>query len=147
MITFKWLTFSELSTYQLYDILALRADVFVVEQNIAYTDPDGKDLLAHHLLGIEDNKLVAYLRLFPPTEINNYIKFGRVLTSQSVRTKGYGKKLIQELIDYCNKQFTGIPIKCSAQQYLLKFYQSFGFDAQGESYIEEGIPHIAMQKS
>lgn len=147
MINFNWYTFSELTVQQLYAVLALRAEVFVVDQRCTHVaDPDGEDFFALHLLGIENDSLVAYLRLFPPTDMENYIVFGRVVTARSVRKKGYGKKLMQELLNYCDTHFPKVSIQCSAQYYLLKFYESFGFKAFGEVYEEVGIPHIAMRK-
>ncbi len=144
MIDFHWYPFADLTVKQLYSVLALRSDVFVVEQNCPYLDPDGQDILAQHLLGMEDGILVAYIRLFPPTDTKNYIVFGRVVTAKSVRRKGYGRKLMEELLQYCNRQFPGVTIKCSAQHHLKHFYEQFGFKAYGEIYDEDGIPHIAM---
>lgn len=146
MINFNWYKFSELTVDQLYAVLSLRSDIFVVEQQCAYLDPDGKDIFALHLLGTENNSLAAYIRLFPPNDIDNDIIFGRVVTARFARTKGYGKKLIQELLNYCNANFPHTIIKCSAQHHLQRFYESFGFKAYGEIYEEDGIPHIAMQK-
>ncbi len=146
MINFKWYQFSDLTVNQLYSALMLRSEIFVVEQNCVYLDPDGKDVNALHLLGHEDNTLVAYIRLFPPTDIENFIVFGRIVTRRSSRTKGYGKNLMNELISYCDKHYPGVIIKCSAQYYLKKFYEGFGFETVGEVYQEDGIPHIAMQK-
>jgi len=147
MVDFNWYSFQELTTQQLYSILALRSEIFVVDQHCPYLDPDGKDIFALHLLGMENNSLVAYIRLFPPKEIENYIVFGRVATNKSVRNKGYGKKSMQELLTYCDKHFPGSTIQCSAQYYLKKFYESFGFVAYGEMYEEDTIPHIAMKKT
>lgn len=146
MIKFQWYQFTELSPAQLYTVLALRGEVFVVEQACRYLDPDGKDMRALHLLGVENDELLAYTRLFPPTQTENFLVFGRVATAKSARRKGYGKKLIQTLLQYCDEHFPGIPIKCSAQHYLLAFYQRFGFKAYGEVYQEENIPHIAMER-
>ncbi|CAN5401872.1 GNAT family N-acetyltransferase [soil metagenome] len=146
MLDFQWYKFSQLTTNQLYAILALRTEVFIVEQKCAYADADGRDYDALHLLGIEDHALVTYLRVFPPTEKANIIVFGRVLTAQVARNKGYAKQLLQALLDYCDIHFPNIVIKCSAQCYLQKFYESFGFVAEGEPYEEDGIPHIAMKK-
>jgi ElaA protein len=86
------------------------------------------------------------MRLFPPTDINNFILFGRVVTARSSRSKGYGKKLIEELLAYCSKYYPGLIIKCSAQFYLQKFYEEFGFKAVSDVYQEHGIAHVAMQK-
>ncbi len=127
MINFNWYKFSELTVEKLYAVLALRSDIFVVEQRCPYLDPDGKDIFALHLLGMEKDSLVAYIRLFPPTDIENYIIFGRVVTARSARKKGYGKKLIQELLAYCDAHFPETIIKCSAQYYLKQFYEGFGF--------------------
>jgi ElaA protein len=145
MINFNWYSFSELTAEQLYAVLILRSDVFVVEQNCAYSDPDGKDIGALHLLGMEKGSLVAYLRLFPPVDTENHIIFGRVVTAKSARIKGYGKKLMQELLIYCDTHFPGIGIKCSAQNYLTRFYEKFGFKVYGKVYEEDGIPHIEMR--
>ncbi len=147
MIHFKWYKFSDLTVDQLYAVLSMRSDIFVVEQNCVYLDPDGKDIFAMHLLGQEKNSLVTYMRLFPPTDIENFIIFGRVLTARSSRTKGYGKKLMEELLSYCNKNYPGIAIKCSAQCYLKKFYEGFGFKTVSDVYEEDGIPHISMEKN
>jgi len=146
MIHFTWCKFSELTIEQLYAVLMLRSEIFVVEQHCPYLDPDGKDIFALHLLGMEKNALVAYIRLFPPTDIENYITFGRVVTARSARRKGYGKKLMQALLAYCDTHFPGIRIQCSAQVYLKEFYESFKFKTYGNSYEEDGIPHINMQR-
>lgn len=146
MLKLNWYPFSKLTTRQLYDILALRSDVFVVEQKCSYLDPDGKDIDALHLLGMQEDLLVAYIRLFPPTLQQNFILFGRVVTAKSVRGKKYGKSLIRELLAYCEKHFPAISIKCSAQYHLKKFYEEFGFRTEGEVYEEASIPHIDMRK-
>lgn len=147
MIHFTWHPFADLTPSQLYVILALRNDVFVVEQNCPYLDVDGRDSDAFHLMGELDGALVAYLRLFPPTPTQKAVIFGRVVTARHVRTHGYGKKLLQSLLTYCENHFPEVNIQCSAQLYLKKFYESFGFKAQGEVYDEDNIPHIAMLKS
>lgn len=146
MVQFTYYSFAELSASQIYAVLKLRAEVFVVDQQCVYLDPDGRDSAALHLLGIEQDKLVSYLRLFPPTDNQRDVIFGRVVTAKIVRGKGYGKKLIEELLIHCANQFPGSTIKCSAQYYLLRFYEEFGFKIKGDVYDEEGIPHIAMVK-
>lgn len=143
---FTWQQFSELSALEVYEILALRSAVFIVEQHAFCHDPDGKDIFALHLMGMKNNHLVAYLRLFPPTETNNDLVFGRVLTATSARTKGFGKQLIQTLITYCDIHYPDTPIQCSAQFYLKKFYENFGFIAYGDIYDDAGIPHISMRR-
>src|ERR1700733_2533241 len=115
MMHFQWYTFSELPVDQLYSVLALRADVFITEQNCAYLDPDGKDIFALHLLGVADGQLAAYCRLFLPTDKESNIVFGRVVTARFARKKGYGKLLIPELLEYCDMHFKSRTIACSAQ--------------------------------
>ena len=146
MIQFDWYRFHELTPEQVYAVLVLRANVFIVEQGIHCADPDGKDLFARHLLGTEDGVLVAYLRLFPPVAPDNRILFGRVLTDPAVRAKGYGKKLIQALLDFCHAHFPDATIACSSQYHVRGFYEQFGFVAQGEAYEEEQVLHIVMEK-
>lgn len=146
MIHFNWYKFSELTLEQLYAVLALRSEIFVVEQHCHYLDPDGNDTFALHLLGTENDSLKAYIRLFPPSDTEHYIVFGRVITAKSARNKGYGKKLIQELLAYCDANFPGIGIKCSAQLYLKKFYEGFGFEVYGDIYNDAGIPHVGMKR-
>lgn len=146
IVQFNWYTFSELSVASLYEVLALRSAIFVVDQHCPYQDVDGRDPFALHLLGTDDGKLCAYLRLFPPTSTESYLVFGRVITAQWSRNLGYGKRLMQALLDYCAQQYPGTSIHCSAQYYLKKFYESFGFTACGDAYEEDGILHIAMKK-
>ncbi|BCA95874.1 acetyltransferase [Legionella antarctica] len=146
MIHFNWYNFSQLTVEQLYAVLGLRSRVFVVEQNCAYLDPDGKDSDALHLLGLENGSLVAYLRLFLPTPTEKYIIFGRLVTEPSARIKGYGKKLMEEMLVYCGTNYSGVTVKCSAQNYLTRFYEQFGFQAYGKIYEEDSIPHIEMRK-
>ena len=146
MIHFHWYKFSNLTNDLLYQILALRSEVFIMEQHCIYPDLDGKDIFALHLVGMENNKLACYLRLFPPTDIENYVSFGRVVTARTARTKGYGKLLMQHLLNYCHAHFPNKIISCSAQVYLKKFYQGFGFLAFGDVFDDHGIPHVAMRK-
>ena len=124
---FKWYKFQELSATLLYEILQLRAKIFVVEQQCIFLDLDDKDQNAIHLLGYQDNKLITYLRLFPPTEDDNTVVFGRVITALHARGSGHGKALMTELLNYVNKNYPNCTIRCSAQAYLEKFYQGFGF--------------------
>lgn len=144
MIVFTTKSFAELSASELYSLLQLRSEIFVVEQNCAYQDCDGKDEMSMHLLGFEDNVLVAYARLLPKgVSYENYPSIGRVATKFSVRKKGYGKLLMLEAIKYCKEHFK-INIKISAQAYLEKFYQDLGFVTISAPYLEDDIPHIAM---
>jgi len=145
-VQLTWSKFHTLTVDQLYTILALRFEVFVREQRCFYLDPDGKDKIALHLLGEKDNRLCTYLRLFLPTDTEPYLNFGRVVTARSMRHQGYGRRLMEELLRYCQAHYPGVLIICSAQAYLQKFYEEYGFQADGELYEEAGIAHIAMRK-
>lgn len=146
MLSFSCLTFDRLTPYELYEIMALRQEVFVVEQNCPYLDADGKDLQSWHLMGRnEEGKLVAYTRLLPKgLAYEDYVSIGRVVTSPSARGTGAGKILMQHSIEMCRHLFGNQPIKIGAQSYLLKFYEGFGFHSTGEEYLEDGIPHTKM---
>ena len=126
--------------------LALRAQVFVVEQNCAYQDPDGKDLVSYHLLMESGEELVAYARLVPPGVSYDEASIGRVVTSKSVRGNGWGKALMDIAIQQTQKKFEVQEICISAQSYLLKFYSDLGFEAEGEEYLEDDIPHWKMRR-
>ncbi len=142
--------FEELSNEELYSLLQLRSQVFVVEQNCAYLDADDKDLLAHHLFAttIETKmlkpKLIAYARLLPPGISYPQASIGRVVAAIDERKKGLGKFLMQKSIDQTLLLFGNNAIKISAQLYLKNFYESLGFVTIGKDYLEDDIPHIAM---
>ncbi len=139
------LAWEQLTTNQLYDLLQLRQDVFVVEQDCPYLDADGKDQASHHILMYEKNTLIAYTRLVPKgVSYENYVSVGRVVNHKSVRGKGIGKRLMTFSIQKCQELFPGEKIKISAQVYLLKFYIELGFEETGERYLEDGIPHCGM---
>ena len=138
--------FEKLSVYELYDIMALRAEVFVVEQNCPYQDADGKDLDGWHLLGHNtEGGLVAYTRLLPKgVSYENYASIGRVVNSPKVRGTGAGKILMEKSIEEMKRLFPNDGVKIGAQSYLLKFYESLGFESTGEEYLEDNIPHTSM---
>ena len=139
-------TFEELSKQELYSLLALRAEVFVVEQNCAYQDVDGKDSKALHVLGWKETKLAAYARIFGPGEYFEEASIGRIVVQKDHRSSGWGKEIVmaaqQSILDYYKTE----RIKLSAQSYLKNFYQEMGYISSGEEYLEDGIPHIAMIK-
>lgn len=137
-------TFNQLSTQELYDLLQLRSEVFVVEQNCVYQDIDGKDQKAIHLLGYSGEKLVAYTRCFPPGVYFLEPAIGRVVVRRSERMSSFGHLILKASINALEEQFSGKTIKLSAQTYLKNFYESHGFQQSGEGYLEDGIPHIAM---
>ncbi|KGJ93275.1 GNAT family N-acetyltransferase [Colwellia psychrerythraea] len=149
--TWQTKTFSELSLNQLYDVLKLRVDVFVVEQTCFYPDLDSdKDVLDRHpqtlhLLGYQEEQLVAYLRILPKGQsYPGYISIGRVVTASQARGAGLGHELMLEGISRCQKHFPKEGIKISAQQHLKGYYQQYGFIQASEMYLEDNIPHIAM---
>lgn len=139
--------FDDLTPYQLYAILQLRNEVFVVEQNCVFQDADDKDQNSYHLMGFLDNKLVAYTRLVPAGVSYEQASIGRVVTSPSVRRSGAGKLLMQQSIDSLYALFGKVPIKIGAQLYLQHFYESFGFERVSDIYLEDGIEHIYMIKA
>jgi ElaA protein len=143
-ITWQHLSFDALSTTQLYAVLQLRSEVFVVEQNCVFQDIDGYDAQAMHVLGYADEKLVAYARCF-----NAGVKFveasiGRVITDTSVRGTGAGHILVQQSIDCIQRTWGAQPIRIGAQAHLDHFYGKLGFVKTGAIYLEDGIPHTEM---
>ena len=145
MISFVNKNFHALTTEELYKILALRAEVFVVEQNCPYQDVDGKDLNSIHVLGYIKNELVAYARVLSQgISYQEYASIGRIVTSPSIRGNNYGHDLVDFSIKVCQKNFPSQPIKISAQAHLEKFYNAHSFKATGEAYLEDDIPHIGM---
>ncbi len=147
MLQWQKRAFNELKTQELYDILALRESVFIVEQKSIYHDLDYRDQQSLHLLGIENQQLVAYARILPKDlAYPNAVSFGRIVTAASVRGKSFGKALMQQLMQHFTEINNSLPIIISAQQYLEKFYQSYGFNTMSEPYDEDGIPHIKMVK-
>jgi ElaA protein len=141
--------FDNLSPAELYAILQLRSEVFVVEQNCVFLDMDDKDQYCYHLMGwLTDeagtNKLVATTRIVPPGVIYNIPSVGRVVTSPIVRGNGTGRVLMEKSIEETYRHFGKQPIKIGAQLYLLKFYSSLGFAPISEVYLEDGIEHIEM---
>lgn len=146
MVNWSIKRFDELTLDELYNILQLRTQVFIVEQNCVYNDPDGKDQSAWHLMAIEDDKLAAYTRILPPGVSYDSPAIGRVVTSSSKRRSGLGKEIMRRSIETCEKLFGKTSITLSAQVYLQRFYESLGFIVVGEEYLEDGIPHIKMSR-
>jgi ElaA protein len=136
--------FQELTPDELYALLRLRAEVFVIEQTCAFQDLDNKDQPSYHLLGYLQDELVAYTRLVPPGISYTAASIGRVVTSPAHRKKGFGKLLMQESIKVCDQLFGKNTIMIGAQCYLIEFYSSLGFVPSGEVYLEDGIEHIEM---
>lgn len=136
--------FEELTVQELYLILQLRYEVFTIEQNCIYPDMDNKDQQAFHLMCFDNEKLIAYARILPPGIAYADPSIGRVVTAHIVRKTGLGKELMSRSIEACINLYGNTDITLSAQLYLKKFYESFGFKAIGDSYLEDGIDHIKM---
>lgn len=139
--------FQELTTTELYAILQLRSEVFVVEQDCVYQDVDFKDQKAIHIFGVKDDKIVAYTRIFKPTDYFENSSIGRVVVQEKERKFGYGHQIMIASIKAIQNQFKVDKITISAQKYLKKFYESHKFNQIGEEYLEDGIPHIRMDRN
>jgi ElaA protein len=150
MLDWKWTTFPELTLEELYSLVALRQEVFVVEQRSLYQDADGYDRSAHHLLGRTGDPsarvLAAYLRVLPPGLKYPEVSFGRVVTAPSVRHQGHGRRLVHKALTFIEAHYPRTPIRIGAQDYLRRFYEGFGFRAVGPVYDEDGIPHVDMYR-
>ncbi len=143
-MNFEYKHFSELSLDELYDILKLRSEIFVVEQNCIYNDLDDLDKEADHQLLRRNGEIIAYARLLKPgTRFAEY-SIGRVVVKHSERGNGLGIRLMEEARKYMVNNWGASKIKVSAQKYLRKFYENLGFEVTTEEYLEDGIPHIGM---
>lgn len=145
-LKFECKSFYSLSLDELYEILKLRSEVFVIEQNCLFLDIDGNDKIAKHcILKNQENEILAYTRIFNLNDsYPEYLSIGRVLNAHSSRGLGYGKAIMEFSIAQCYKQFGKYPIKIGAQKYLLKFYSDLGFEHTGVEYLEDGIEHVYM---
>ena len=137
-------TFSELDTEDLYQILRLRSEVFVVEQDCVYQDIDNKDQNAIHLYYKENHQIVAYTRIFKAGHYYENPCIGRVVVSKKNRGNDLGKKIMIDSREYIKQNIKAEKIELSAQKYLDKFYKDLGFYKIGEDYLEDGIPHQRM---
>ena len=140
----KSCSFEDLSNTELYGIMQLRQDIFVVEQNCVYPDLDDKDQGADHLLGLEDQQLLGYLRSLPPGLAFPQSSLGRIVIAPPARGRQIGRELVQRGIDYNMHQWPGVDIVIGAQAHLEDFYASLGFKIHGKPYVEDGIPHVHM---
>ncbi len=142
----KWVikAFPELTPFELQQCHILRCSVFVVEQNCPYQDADHVDEHCTHVMGWLENRVVAYTRILPPGLTYQEVSFGRVTTDQSFRGKGIGRVLMQQTLQVIQEQYPQSPVRISAQSYLQRFYESYGFQFTGKAYLEDNIPHIEM---
>ena len=136
-----------LTPYELYAIMRLRNEVFVVEQNCVFQDADNKDQHCHHLMLWNKDNLIAYARLVPKAVAYEQMSIGRIISSPAYRRTGAGKLLVSKAIDICGELFGEGPIRIGAQLYLKKFYEGFGFVQTSDVYDEDGIDHIEMIRS
>ncbi|WP_282137325.1 GNAT family N-acetyltransferase [Rossellomorea aquimaris] len=143
-MNWKLKSFNELSTHELYGILLVRTQVFVVEQECPYLEVDGKDLHAYHLYKEENGEVVTYSRLFPAGVSYKEASIGRVLVKEDYRGKGLASELVKRGLDFIHDELGERTVKIQAQEYLREFYGSFGFRAITETYLDDGIPHIDM---
>jgi ElaA protein len=144
MLSWIFKSFKELTPHELYAIMQLRSEVFVVEQNCPYQDADNKDPDSHHLMCWKDHGLIAYTRIVAPGISYVESSIGRVVTSPSVRKTGIGKILMRKSIEAARNLYPQHSIKIGAQLYLKRFYESFSFVQTSETYLEDNIPHIEM---
>lgn len=140
------LKFNELSTTQLYQLLKLRVDVFVVEQNCPYPELDDKDHLpdVYHLLAYQGEQLVACARLLAPGISYPQVSIGRIAIAQQHRQAGLGKQLVNNALQQCEQHWPNQDIQIGAQLYLIHFYQHLGFKRHSPDYLEDGIAHLDM---
>lgn len=149
-IKWQWLPYDEMTKFELYAAMVLRQQVFVVEQNCPYLDADGLDQYSWHLLGWSTavpSKILAYTRVVRSGKKYTEISIGRVATHLSVRGTGIGRVLMSTTLEMIEKQLARQPIRISAQEYLLSFYESFGFQPVSDIYMEDDIPHVEMLRS
>lgn len=140
--------FEELDTKELYNILKIRNEVFVVEQNCAYQDCDDSDYKSYHMYLQDEKGMYAYIRIFDKDIIyDDYACFGRVLVTKRRRGEQIGRELVAKAVEFIRDELKINNIKISAQEYLTKFYESFGFEVNSEVYLEDDIPHVKMVAS
>ena len=144
-ITWQCKKFRDLSAGEMHSVLALRAAVFVVEQKCPYQDPDYKDEYGMHVMGWLNGELVAVARILPQGVSYQEVSIGRVATSATVRGTGAGLLLMEKTMHYIKDHFGNVPVRISAQSYLRKYYERYGFvRSEKEEYLEDDIPHLDM---
>jgi ElaA protein len=146
-ISWHLLRLKAMSGRDVYDVLALRQAVFMVEQNIPVLDADGLDVDALHLCGRGSDGLLAYARIFAPTEDSEVVKIGRIVVAQAARGRGLGRELMEQALDCAHDLAPEAPVLVSAQAHLTAFYEGLGFTIEGEIYDDHGVPHVDMVRS
>lgn len=139
---------TEIDARTLYDVLVLRSAVFVVEQDCAYQDPDGLDLLegTRHLTGLVEGSIAAYARILAPDEEHPTPRIGRVIVLDAVRGQQHGRRLMERALLSCEEHWPGQAVELGAQAHLAGFYGSLGFEAVSDPYDEDGILHVWMRR-
>ena len=135
------ISFTDLTTNQFFELLKLRISVFVVEQNCPYQELDDLDLISNHFFGSLDGKVIALGRVYRELDT---VYIGRIAVKRKYRKNGYARKIMEFILKEVKTKFHGLTIELSAQEYLINFYTSLGFVSNGETYLEDGIPHIKM---
>ena len=150
-MSFRWIATpqTDLTVQTLYAILALRTEVFVVEQKCPYQEVDGQDLTGntYHLMGWEGDTLAAYLRVLDPVLHDGQVVIGRVVTAPAARGRGLGHELMKQGLTFCETHWAGLPIYLSAQAHLQDYYGRYGFEPVTDIYLEDDIPHIGMRRT
>ncbi len=142
----RWSAFDDLSGREVHDLLALRMEVFVVEQACAFAEIDGNDPAAIHLRIVVGDDLAGCLRVFAPSKNDGPARIGRIVTARAYRGAGLGHRMMIEALRYCGERFVGRAIDLSAQAHLTGFYARHGFTPVSECYLEDGIPHLDMRR-
>ena len=137
-------TFDELTNRELYTLLQLRQEVFVIEQACIYPEIDGKDENAYHLLAVSDGKLVGCLRIVGKGVIFAEVSIGRVVVSEPNRGRGIAKEMMRHALGFIENELKEKRVNISAQTYAIPFYEGLGFTPVSEEYLEDGIPHVDM---
>jgi ElaA protein len=145
-ISWHLLRLKAMSGPDVYDVLALRQAVFMVEQNIPVLDADGLDAEALHLCGRGSDGLIAYARIFPPDEGRDFVAIGRVVVAEPARGQGFGRRLMEQALDCAHDLAPDAPVLISAQAHLAAFYESLGFSLDSEIYDDHGLPHVDMMR-
>ena len=143
-LRWEWKAFNDLTANEVYTILCVRQEVFVLEQECLYLDADGKDTNSFHIMGYDGKEIVAYARIVEPGISYKEVSIGRILTSEKGRGTGAGIELMEQTLTRIETHYGKVPVRISAQTYLLKFYQKFGFESTGKQYLEDEIPHTEM---
>jgi ElaA protein len=138
-------SFQELSVEEFHDIIALRIQIFIIEQDCPYQEVDGKDKLAYHLFfKNEKNEVIAVTRILPQGISYDEVAIGRVVVNDNYRGTGLGNQLMSDSMKFVKEKFGDVPVRLSAQKHLEKYYGNHGFESTGKEYLEDGIPHVEM---